>query len=76
MMSVPRERAERLAEILREIFALSETKQPNCSKSAAADDSIKLLDTQCASGIHQTCVPHGKEASEKRSEPEDQDCLR
>jgi hypothetical protein len=76
MMSVPAKGAERLAEILREIFALSETNQPNHSRSSAADDSIKLLDTQCVSGIHQTCVPHGKQASEKRSEREDQDCLR
>jgi hypothetical protein len=35
-----------------------------------ADDSTKLVDTQCVSGIHQTCAPHGKQASEKRSEPE------
>ena len=76
MMSAPREGAERLAEILREIFALSETKRPNHSRSAAADDSIKLLDTQRVIGSHQTCAPHGKQVSEKRSEPEDQDCLR
>jgi len=76
MMSAPGEGSERLAEILREIFALSETKQQNHSRSTAADDSIKLLDTQCVSEIHQTCAPHGKQASEERSEPEDQDCLR
>jgi hypothetical protein len=76
MMSVRAERAERLAEILREIFALSEINQSNHSRSAALDDSIKLLDTQSASRIDQTCVPHGRQASEKRSEPEDQDCLR
>jgi hypothetical protein len=55
MMSVPAEGAERLAEILREIFALSEPNRPNRSKSIAADDPIKLLDTHGASGIHQTC---------------------
>jgi hypothetical protein len=75
MMSVPAEGAERLSEIFREIFALSETNQPNHS-SSAADDSIKLFDTQCASGIHQTCGQDGKQASEKSSRPEDQDCLR
>jgi hypothetical protein len=59
-----------LAEILREIFALFETKRPNHLRFAVADDSAKLVDTQCVSGIHQTCAPHGKQASEKRSEPE------
>jgi hypothetical protein len=42
MMSIRVEEAERLAELLREIFALSKTNGPNHSKSAAADDSIKL----------------------------------
>ena len=45
-MTVPKDGAERLAEIFREIFALSETNGPNHSKSAAADDSIKLFGTQ------------------------------
>jgi hypothetical protein len=76
MMNVPAEGPERLAEILREIFALSETNRRNDSKSAATDDSVKLLDTQCASGIEPVCAPHGKQASEKRSESEDQDCHR
>jgi hypothetical protein len=42
MMSVPAEGAERLAEILREIFALSEPNRPNRSKSTAADDPIEI----------------------------------
>ena len=42
MMSVPAEGAERLSEILREIFALSEPNRPNRSKSTAADDPIEI----------------------------------
>jgi hypothetical protein len=42
MMSVPAEGAERLAEILREIFALSEPNGPNRSKSTAADEPIVI----------------------------------
>jgi hypothetical protein len=42
MMSVPAEGAERLSEILREIFALSESNRPNRSKSTAADDPIVI----------------------------------
>jgi hypothetical protein len=42
MMSVPAEGAERLAEILREIFALSEPNRPNRSKSTAADEPIVI----------------------------------
>ena len=76
MMSVPAEGAMRLAEILREIFALSEPNRPNSSKSTAADDPIELLDAQCLNGIHQACAPHGKQTSAERSELEDQDCHR
>ena len=42
MMSVPEEGAERLSEILREIFALTEPNRPNRSKSTAADDPIVI----------------------------------
>jgi hypothetical protein len=42
MMSVPAEGAERLSEILRGIFALSEPNRPNRSKSTAADDPIEI----------------------------------
>ena len=42
MMGVPAEGTERLAEILREIFALSEPNRPNHSKSTAADDPIEI----------------------------------
>jgi hypothetical protein len=73
MMSAASEGEERLAEILREILAMSGTKQPDHSKSAGVDDSIKLSDTQSASGIHLTRAPNRKGASEKRSKPEDQD---
>jgi hypothetical protein len=41
MMSVPAEGAERLAEILREIFALSEPNRPMI-QSTAADDPIEI----------------------------------
>jgi len=68
MMSAPAEEAERLAAILREILALSETKQPNHSKSVAADNTGKLFDAQCIDGIHQTCAPSRKQTSEGRSE--------
>jgi len=42
MMGVPAEETERLAEILREIFALSEPNRPNHSKSTAADNPIEI----------------------------------
>jgi hypothetical protein len=76
MMRASGDGAERLAEIFREILALSGPKQPNHSKSTGADDPIKSFDTQSASEIHQTCAPRGKHASEKGSEPEDQGCRR
>ena len=41
-MSVPAEGAERLAELLRDIFALSEPNRSNRSKSTAADDPIEI----------------------------------
>jgi len=46
MMSVPGEGPQRLAEIFREIFALSETSTSNHSKSENVDDSIESLDAQ------------------------------
>jgi hypothetical protein len=75
-MTIPRDGEERLAEIFREIFALSETNEPNHSKSEAVDDSIKLFDAQRASGISGIRAPNGKQASDDRSEAEDQDPLR
>jgi hypothetical protein len=76
MMTVPGEGAERLAEIFREIFALSETNGPNHSKSAAVDDSIKLFDAQRASGISEICAPNGKQASDEGSQAALQEPLR
>ena len=73
MMSVPGEGAERLAEIFREIFALSEANRPNRSRSAVADDSINLFDAQGASGTSETCAPQGKQASDEHSDAEDQE---
>jgi hypothetical protein len=76
LMTVPREGEERLVEIFREIFALSETNGPNHSESAAADDSIKLSATQRASGISEICAPNGKQASDQGSQTEPQEPLR
>ena len=73
MMRASGDGAERLAEIFREILALSGTKQPNHSKSTGADDSIKSFDKHSASGIQDTCTPRGKQASDKRNEAEDQE---
>jgi hypothetical protein len=73
MMSASSEGEERVAEILREILALSGTKRLNHS-TATADDSIKLVDPQCVNGL-QASAPCGKQASEKRSKPKDQDSL-
>jgi len=75
LMTVPREGAERLAEIFREIFALSETNGPNHSKSAAVDDSIQSLDAQRASWISEICAPNGKQASNEGSQAEHQEPL-
>jgi hypothetical protein len=71
MMSVPQEGAECLAEIFREILALSETKRSNDPKSAAADDPTKLFDAQCVNGIDQSCPPRGKQAGDEGSDSED-----
>jgi hypothetical protein len=75
MMSAPREGAECLAEIFREILALSETKRSNDPKSAA-DDPTKLSDAQCVDGIDQTCAPRGKQAGDEGSDSKDGDCDR
>jgi hypothetical protein len=56
MMSAASEGAERVAEILREIFALSEMHGPNDSKSAALDDSIKLYDARHANEVSGICA--------------------
>jgi hypothetical protein len=71
MMTVPTDEAERLAEIFREIFALSETNQPNHSQSTPVDDSIKSLDRQSASGTPETSK--GKQASDKRGNAEEEE---
>jgi hypothetical protein len=54
MMSVPAEGAERLAEILREIFALSEPNRPNRSKSTAADEPIEIRVYDSAGNVIET----------------------
>ena len=73
MMAVPGNGADRLAEIFREIFALSETNRSDHSKSAAVDNSIKLFDTQGASGTSETCEPKEKHATNGLSKAEDQE---
>ena len=76
-MNVPEDGAERLAEIFREIFALSETNRANDSKSTFASDSIKLFDSQAASGPPETCASkRGEEASDGLGEAEDQESRR
>jgi len=75
LMSAPREGAECLAEIFREILALSETKRSNDPKSAAADDPGKLFDAQCVN-IDQTCAPRGKQTGDEGGDSEDGDCHR
>jgi hypothetical protein len=75
MMSAASEGEERVAEILREILALSGTKRVNQSNAAPANDSIELFDPQCVNELHQASAPRGKQASEKRSKPKDQDSL-
>jgi hypothetical protein len=72
MMSVQGEGAERLAEIFREIFSLSEAKRPNHSGSAVTDDSMKLFDGRTASETPETCAPQVKQETDRRSEPENQ----
>ena len=72
MMSAASEGEESVAEILREILALSGTKQVNHSKSAPADDSVKLLDGQCVNGPKASALC-GKQRGENLSKPEDQD---
>jgi hypothetical protein len=74
MMSAASESEERVAEILREILALSGTKRLNHSKPATADDPIKLVDPQCVNEL-QASAPCGKQVSEKRSKPKDHDSL-
>ena len=71
MMTASGDEAERLAEIFREIFALSET---NRSKSASTDDSINLFesfDTQRASGTSAT--PNEKQAFDRSNHADDQE---
>jgi hypothetical protein len=72
MMSVQGEGAERLAEIFREIFSLSEAKRSNHSKSAVTDDSIELFDGQTASETPETCAPQVKQATDRRNGSENQ----
>jgi hypothetical protein len=75
-MTVPREGAERLAEIFREIFALSETNGPNHSKSLAVDDSIQLFDAQRANEVSEICAPNRKQASDEGGQEKHQEPLR
>ena len=76
MMTVQGDGAERLAELFREIFALSETNRSDHSKSAAVDNSIKLFDTQGTSGTSETCAPKEKQPTDERSETKDQETRR
>lgn len=71
MMTASEDGAERLAEIFREIFALSETNQ---AKSGGADDSIKLsesFDTERLSGTSDT--PSERQAFDPSDHADDQE---
>jgi len=72
MMSETRQGSERLAQILREMLALSETARPKHSKSAAADEPGELSSSQCVNQTGQTCVPCGKQATPEQNKVEDQ----
>lgn len=65
MMSVPAEGTERLAEIFREMLALSETSRANHSQSTVTDDSGEVFDTQSGNGSHEICTPRTKQAGKK-----------
>jgi len=71
MMTAPKDGEERLAEIFREIFALSETNQ---SKSTSADDSVKLFDTGRTSGTSHT--PNEKQVFDPSNPTDDQELHR
>ena len=71
MMTVPGEGAERLAEIFREIFALSETNKPNHVKSETVDDSIKSFNAQ-----GKLRPAKRKRTSKERGDAEGQESLR
>ena len=71
MMSVPAEETERLAEIFREMLALSKASRSNHSQSAMAGDSIELSNAQATSGACESCKAKGKQPSGERSETED-----
>ena len=72
MMSVPTEGAERLAEIFREMLALSETSRSTQSQSAEADDSIESIDAHGASEITEACAAQRKPPSNEPRECKDQ----
>ena len=74
MMSASAEGAERLANILREILALSETTRPNHSKPAGADDPNEAVDAQSVKEIDQPCAL-GKQTTGLCRELEDRDCV-
>ena len=73
MMSLPAEGAERLAEIFREMLALSETSRSNHSQPAVTDDSIELFDTHGASGTTEVCVTKPKHPSNESRDCYDQE---
>jgi hypothetical protein len=71
MMSDSSERPERLAEILREIIALSNPTRMNDSGSLRTDDSIELIDPQGVNGIDQTGASSRKKARQEGSKSKD-----
>src|SRR5439155_4812479 len=83
LMNASGEGPERLAEILREIIGLTTTARINLPDIESREvvesanlqklniESPELLAAQCVNGIDQACAPCGKQAGEKRGEPED-----
>jgi len=67
-MSASSERPERLAEILREIIALSNPKRTNDSGSVPTHDSAELLSAQRVNGVDETGTSRGQEAGQKSSD--------
>jgi hypothetical protein len=65
MMSVSGDGAERLAEIFREMLALSESSQSDHSQSAVSDDSIESFDAHGVSGTVDLCGTQSKPSENK-----------
>jgi hypothetical protein len=59
-MSSSAEQPERLAEILREMVALSNPTRTKDSRPSRPDDPTELLDAQCVNGINKAGASRGE----------------